>query len=173
MKNQFEIPFVGLKIGIHDFEFKIDKSFFESMPYSLIEDGDLKVWMELEKKETMLIADFELFGTVKMACARCNEEMDVEIEGELTVYYKFGNEETEDENLFVIPFESYQIDVSQPIYELITISIPPRAAHEDDECDEEMVRLIEKYQQGQTENKKDNDNDDDIDPRWSALKNLN
>ncbi len=171
MKNQFEIPFVGLKIGIHDFEFKIDKSFFEGFPYSIIENGDLKVWMELEKKETMLIADFEVFGTVKMDCARCNEEMDVEIEGELTIYYTFGNEDAEDENLIVIPHESYQIDVTPPIYEMITMAIPLRPVHDEDECDEEMVKLIEKFQNQPKE--EEETNKDDIDPRWSALKNLN
>lgn len=170
MKNQFEIPFVGLKIGIHNFEFKIDKTFFEAMPYSIVNDGDIKVWMELEKKETMLIADFEFFGTVKMECARCTEEMDVEVEGELTIYFTFGNEDTEDENIFVIPHESYQIDVKQSIYEMITMSIPFHPSHEEDECDEEMVKLIEKFQ---NQPKEENKNDDNIDPRWSVLKNLN
>jgi len=170
VKNQFEIPFVGLKIGIHDFEFKIDKSFFEALPYSIVHNGDLKVWIELEKKENMLIADFDFFGTVKMDCSRCNEEMDVEVEGDLTIYYSFGNEETEDENLIVIPHESYQIDVTQPIYEMITMAIPLRPVHEEDECDEEMVKLIEKFQ---NQPKEDVNKEENIDPRWSVLKNLN
>jgi uncharacterized metal-binding protein YceD (DUF177 family) len=43
--------------------------------------------------------------------------------------------------------------------------------HDEGDCNEEMVALIAKYQQvAQDPNKKD---DDDIDPRWSALKNLN
>ncbi len=170
MKNQFEIPFVGLKIGIHDFEFKIDKSFFEAMPYSIVNDGDLKVWMELEKKETMLITDFEFFGTVKLDCSRCNDEMDLEIEGELTIYFTFGEDVAEDENLIIIPHESYQIDVTQPIYEMISTSISLRPVHEDGECNKEMLKLIEKFQ---NQPKEDDKNEDNIDPRWSALKNLN
>jgi hypothetical protein len=85
-------------------------------------------------------------------------------------YYKFGNEEAEDENLIVIPYESYQIDVTQPIYEMITMAIPLRPVHDEDECDEEMVKLIEKFQ---NQPKEDDNKEDDIDPRWSALKNLN
>jgi uncharacterized metal-binding protein YceD (DUF177 family) len=96
--------------------------------------------------------------------------MDVEIEGELTIYYTFGNEDAEDENLIVIPHESYQIDVTQSIYEMITMSIPLRPVHDEDECDEEMVKLIEKFQ---NQPKEEETNKDDIDPRWSALKNLN
>jgi uncharacterized metal-binding protein YceD (DUF177 family) len=102
-----------------------------------------------------------------MVCSRCNESMDAELEGELDVIYKFGNESIDDENLIVISPDSFEIDVKQPIYELITISLPLRPIHEEGKCDEEMVKLIEKFQ---AKEKKDND---DTDPRWSALKNLN
>jgi hypothetical protein len=43
--------------------------------------------------------------------------------------------------------------------------------HEDGDCNEEMVELINKYQQPSSDS--NSDDDDDIDPRWSALKNLN
>jgi uncharacterized metal-binding protein YceD (DUF177 family) len=168
MKSAFEIPFVGLKIGVHEFEFDIDNTFFESLPYSLIEKGSLKAWLSLEKKETMLIASFDIDGTVETECSRCNEPMDVEVFGEMEIIYKFGHEAVEDENLIVISPDSYEIDITQPIYELITVSLPSRPVHDEGECDEEMVKLIEKFQS--TENNK---NDDDTDPRWSALKNLN
>jgi len=167
MTDAFKIPFVGLKLGQHEFEFDVDGSFFETLSYSLIEKGKLKVWLDLEKKETMLLASFQVDGTVELVCSRCNESMDAEVEGELDVIYKFGNESIDDENLIVISPDSFEIDVKQPIYELITISLPLRPIHEEGKCDEEMVKLIEKFQ---AKEKKDND---DTDPRWSALKNLN
>ena len=95
--------------------------------------------------------------------------MEIEVEGEMTVYYKFGNENEEDENLIVIPFDSYEINVQQAIYELIVVSIPSRPIHEEGECEKEMVQLIKKY--STPEPKKDKD--DEVDPRWAALKNLN
>lgn len=168
MKSIFEIPFVGLKIGIHEFEFEIVDEFFESLPYSLIEKGSLKAFLSLEKKETMLVAYFEVEGTVKAECARCNEEMDEFISGEMELIYKFGHEEIDDENLIVISPDSYEIDVRQPLYELIIVSLPSRSIHEEGECDEEMVKLIDKFQ-----SKTNSTNDDETDPRWSALKNLN
>lgn len=171
MKSPFAIPFVGLKIGLHEFEFDIDKSFFESLPYSLIENGRLIAYLELEKKETMLIANLEIDGFIFTDCDRCSEALAQEIEGEMTLYYTFGEEESEDENLIVIAPESYQIDLTQPLYELISLSLPAKMVHEDGDCNEEMVELINKYQQPSSDSK--NEDDDDIDPRWSALKNLN
>lgn len=170
MKSPFAIPFVGLKTGLHEFEFDIDKSFFESLPYSLIENGRLIAYLELEKKETMLIANLEIDGFIFTDCDRCSEPLTQEIEGEMTLYYAFGEEESEDENLIVIAPESYQIYLTQPLYELISLSLPAKMVHEDGDCNEEMVELINKYQQPSSDS---NSDDDDIDPRWSALKNLN
>jgi len=170
MKSPFVIPFVGLKLGLHEFEFDINKSFFESLPYSLIEDGRLSAFLELEKKETMLIANLEIVGYIFTTCDRCTEPLSQEIEGEFTLYYTFGKEESEDENLIILAPESYQIDISQPLYELISLSMPAKLVHEEGECNEEMVALLAKYQQPLTNSKPDQD---DIDPRWSALKNLN
>jgi uncharacterized metal-binding protein YceD (DUF177 family) len=80
-----------------------------------------------------------------------------------------GDEESEDENLIVIPRESYEIEVQQSIYEMIMLALPARSAHKKNECNEEMVQLLEKYM-SQQESK---DKEDNIDPRWAALKNLN
>jgi uncharacterized metal-binding protein YceD (DUF177 family) len=156
-----------LKPGKHEFEFDVDNSFFETLSYSLIEKGNLKVWLDLEKKETMLLASFYVDGAVEMVCSRCNEPMDAEVEGELEIIYKFGHESYDDENLIVISPDSFEIDVTQPIYELIIVSLPSRPVHEEGKCDEEMVKLLEKFQAKEI---KENDNSD---PRWSALKNLN
>ncbi len=49
MHNEFLIPFVGLKIGKHLFDFEVGNSFFESMEYSIIEQGNVKVTLELDK----------------------------------------------------------------------------------------------------------------------------
>jgi uncharacterized metal-binding protein YceD (DUF177 family) len=170
MKSAFEIPFVGLKLGTHEFEFDVNDSFFASLPYSLIEKGSVKVWLDLEKKETMMIANFECFGHVEQICSRCNESALVEIDSDLAVIYKFGHEEeeTNDDNLLIVSYDAYELDVSQQVYEMISLALPTRPMHEDGECDEEMVKLIEKYQV--KEEKKD---EDDIDPRWSVLKGLN
>ena len=99
MKSPFAITFVGLKLGLHEFEFDIDKSFFESLPYSLIENGRLTAYLELEKKETMLIANLGVVGFIFTDCDRCTEPLTEEIDGEFTLYYTFGEEESEDEKL--------------------------------------------------------------------------
>ena len=203
--NEFIIQFVGLKIGTHRYEFNIDKSFFEGVENTLIDDANVLVELALEKKETMMIAEFSLSGTVTTPCDRCNDPMEVQIHGDYRIVYKFGTEVSEDENLIILHPESYELNVSAPIYELLVISLPARRIHPEGECNEEVMDLYNKYivnanqpdeddewdedddedwdddaDNGEWDDEGDDDDDSEdpdddkpIDPRWSALKNLN
>ena len=168
-KSDYTIPFAGLKLGHHLFDFEIDDTFFEELDYSLIQKGDIHVSIDLEKKETMLVLLFSIKGSVESECNLCTDPVDFEIKNTFQLIYKFGLEEMDDEAIIVIHPDSYQIDVTQPIYEFITISLPPRIVHEEGECNQEMIDSLNKY----LSSKKEEPKDDDIDPRWSALKNLN
>jgi uncharacterized metal-binding protein YceD (DUF177 family) len=168
-KSDYTIPFAGLKMGHHLFDFEIDNAFFEELDYSLIQKGDVHVSIDLEKKETMLIVLFDLKGTVDSECNLCTEPVDFKIDNTFQLIYKFGLEEMDDETIIVIHPDTYQVDVAQPIYEFITVSLPQRIVHEEGKCNQEMIDSLNKY----LSSKKEEPNNDDIDPRWSALKNLN
>jgi uncharacterized metal-binding protein YceD (DUF177 family) len=157
--KEFIIPFIGLKLGSHSFEFEVKDSFFESLDYSLIHKGEAKVTLELDKKETMLIAKFKAVGIVSTDCDRCNTPMDVSVKGEFQLVYKFGFEESEDESLVVLHPDDFEINVKDPIYELLTISLPVRKIHPEGECDEEMMKLLSQY----TINVNDPESDEDWD----------
>ena len=113
MIKSFDIPFVGLKQGLHYFNFKVEKSFFDYFPYSLIEKGSLNAEVSLEKKETIMISNFIVSGYVEVVCSRCNELAKVNLKGKMTNYYKFGTESEEDENLFVLSPDEYKINVEK------------------------------------------------------------
>ncbi len=188
-KRDYTIPFVGLKVGFHEFEFEIRDAFFEELEYSIIQKGNALVKLRLEKKETMLIGEFSVSGMVFTSCDRCNDPVEVPVNGSFRLIYKFGDEVSDDETLIVLPDDSYELEVRQNIYELITVSLPSRLVHPKGECNEEMLELLQKYS-GRSEDLSDeededdwddededwddeDDDDDPIDPRWSALKNLN
>jgi uncharacterized metal-binding protein YceD (DUF177 family) len=105
-----------------------------------------------------------------MLCSRCNEEVVTEIYDELDLIYKFGLEQEDNEALIVLHPDTYELDAFQPIYEMIVMALPTRPLHDEGGCDEEMVKLIQKYTQTESiiiEAQKEED------PRWAALKNLN
>jgi uncharacterized protein len=184
---------------MHIFEFEVNDAFFEAMEYSIIHKGNVKAGLELDKRETMMIARFWVDGVVSADCDRCNTPLDLAIAGEYKLVYKFGTEESEDESLVVLHPDDYELDVTNALYELITVSLPMRILHAPGECDEEMWALLQQYtiNPGPDEDDddddwdeddedfddedfddEDDDSDDDddkgpIDPKWSVLKNLN
>jgi hypothetical protein len=58
-KSDFTIPFAGLKLGHHSYEFEVDDAFFEDLEYSLIKKGSVSVSIDLEKKRNNV--DFTIF----------------------------------------------------------------------------------------------------------------
>jgi uncharacterized metal-binding protein YceD (DUF177 family) len=194
-KKEYIIPFIGLKLGFHEFEFDIRDTFFEDRDYSLIHSGNVNVKLVLEKKETMLIGEFTINGSVFTDCDRCNDQVEVPVKGQYRVIFKFGLEPSDDETLIVLHPDAYEIDLYDQLYEFITVSLPTRSVHPKGECNEEMLELLNKYslqkdeddedwddedwdeedddEDDWDEDDEDDDDDDPIDPRWSGLKNLN
>jgi hypothetical protein len=77
--KQYLIPFVGLKVGKHHFEYQISNAFFEVFDYDEFESSDIKVNVVLEKKSTMLELVYE--GTVNVPCDLTSEDFDLPIQG--------------------------------------------------------------------------------------------
>jgi uncharacterized metal-binding protein YceD (DUF177 family) len=183
----FVIPFVGLKIGMHTFEFDITNAFFEQVEYSLIEKGNVHVTLNLEKKETMMIGDFIINGKVETSCDLCNDPVEVDIEGEYQLIFKFDDKPTDDETLIIVYPEEFEIDIRENLLELISVSLPSRTIHADGECNEEMLELLNEYrvnaddedfneedfEEAEDTEEAPSEDDEYIDPRWAALKGLN
>jgi len=172
--KQFSIPFTGLKLGKHQFDFEIDKSFFDAFEYSLVKDGLLKVDVELDKQETMLILHFHILGTIQLNCDKCLAEFGQKIEINERQIVKFAEDELESDDLEIIVLnrKESELDVSEMIYEFINVAIPYinncDQAGQGQTCDPEMIATLEKLSSGATTNEEEKSDD----PRWAALKKL-
>lgn len=172
--KQFSIPFTGLKIGKHQFDFEIDNSFFDAFEYSLVKKGALKASVELDKQETMLILQFHIEGTIILDCDKCLADFEAPISIQERQIVKFAEDELESDDLEIITLskKESEIDVSELIYEFITVSVPYIKICEQDGngqlCDQEMIARLESLSVG-TQKEEEQQNDD---PRWAALKKL-
>ena len=77
--NEFLIPFIGLKLGKHQFEYQINKAFFESFDYDEFESANIKVNVAFEKKSTLMELNFKHKGTIHVPCDLTNEMFDFPI----------------------------------------------------------------------------------------------
>lgn len=171
--KQFSIPFTGLKIGKHQFDFEIDNSFFDAFEYSLVKKGNLKADIELDKQETMLILQFRIKGTIVLDCDKCLAEFNAPVEIQERQIVKFAEDELESDDLEIIVLnkKESELDVSGLIYEFINVSVPYIKICElngdGQKCDQEMIAKLQSFTVGSQEVE---NNDDD--PRWAALKKL-
>ncbi len=163
---------------MHSYKFDITDTFFDFFEYSIIHKGKVSVDLQLEKKETMLVGDYKIGGIVQTECDRCNDPVDVKVEGEYQLVYKFDTKPSDDESLVIVYPEVFEIDVKENILELITVSLPSRAVHEEGGCNEEMMDLLSEYvlisndEVEETSEEAVSDEEEYIDPRWSALNKL-
>jgi uncharacterized metal-binding protein YceD (DUF177 family) len=194
MKNELKIPFVGLKVGLHEYSLDINREFFELFEESEIESGDVKTRILLDKKTEMIVLSVFLEGSVDIECDRCLDIYSQSISYEGRIYIKFGAETVEEnEELWVLSNKESHIDLSKYIYESICLSRPAQRLHPDDEDGESTcnAEMMEKYRElmsfgnddiddeffsdlGIDLEEEDNEEDDstEIDPRWEALKKL-
>lgn len=164
--DQFVIPFSGLKTGSYQYDFDIEDEFFGNFDQSEIRRGKLKVSVELERQQRMLVFLFRITGSVVVPCDRCLAEFDQAIEGNERLIVKFGEQHGEEtEDIFIITENEHSFDLAPFIYEYVNLLVPFRRIHGEDSegnslCDPEVTRYIREVDEDKT------------DPRWDALKGL-
>ena len=166
----YSIPFTGLKLGKHLFEYAITDAFFDEYEYSLVKKGNLQCMVELDKQETMLILDFKITGSIELNCDKCLSQYPQLVDIHEQQIAKFADEEIdEDEEIITLKKNDFEINVAGLIYEYVTVSVPFFARCSDEGntpyCDKEMLERLNKLASGESET-----NNEQHDPRWDALK---
>ena len=169
--REFEIPYVGLRLGVHKFDFDIDAKFFKHFEESLIKECKVKVKLDFEKKETFFILNFFIDGTVNVECDRCLIPFEKEIFGDYVCYIKFAEDPeamNDEPDVIYIGREETIIDLSQLIYEYVNLCLPIQKMGcekpgQEPQCNKEVLKYL---------SIEDTKPTNEEDPRWSALKNL-
>ena len=175
--KEYVIPFVGLKLGKHKFEYQISNAFFEIFDYNEFQNSDIKVNVVLDKKSNLLEISFKHQGTINVPCDLTSEDFDLPIKGKIKLIVRFGDSYNNDnEELLILPFGEFEIDIAQYIYEMIVLSIPLRRVHpgiKDGSLNTEaLAKLKELTIKEQKKEKKEEKKEENIDPRWDKLKQL-
>lgn len=166
--KEYNIPFVGLKEGRHNFHFVVDNTFFDAFDYEEFNHSKINITLEFEKKSTLLNLKFIAKGSVNIPCDVTDEPFDYPIETTFDWVVKFGDTyDDSNEELLILPHSSYQIDVAQPIYEMVVLSLPAKRIHpgvEDGTLQSDILKKLEELQPKVEQNNND--------PRWNKLKDL-
>ncbi len=172
--NAYTISYADLPQGAHEFEFHVDSAFFKHFEGSEISEGDVGVYIDVEKSSTFMTLECSMDGEVKVVCDRCLDEYfePVEFDGKLTVSFIGGLEDDENSEDEVMNMEQgdTEVNLAQYIYESICLSLPMQHFHPDDEegnstCNEEMLAKLNELQAQAQQTKEESS-------PWNKLKNL-
>jgi uncharacterized protein len=160
---------VGLKEGVHDFEFMISSTFFEEMQSEEVMDLNLNLQLNLEKKTNLLILNFHFSGSFNTLCDRCGDDISLALDFSEVMFVKISDDINQDDDINVVTIKTgeSQLDISNLVYELIMVNLPFRRVHPDDEkgdslCNQATLELL----------KEEIPIEKETDLRWEALKNL-
>jgi uncharacterized metal-binding protein YceD (DUF177 family) len=129
-RREFEIAFVGLKPGVHEFNYQINDRFFEDYGLQDFSKVDAEVKLLLEKSTGFMLLRFEVGGKADVTCDRCNNELPLQLFDDFTITVKMTdepeemNEQEEDPDVFYISRGESHLDVKDWIYEFVCLSIP-------------------------------------------------
>ncbi len=162
--EHFSVPYMGLTPGPHEFFFEADDLFFEQFEKTLITSGIFEVRLELDKRPDMGEALFFIDGSVTVDCDRCLQPVTINIESDVKLLIKYGEDSFDDDEVMFIKEDTSIINFAHIIYEFICLALPLTNMHDDeDDCD---PAVIEKLKSKEPEDKDDTPN------IWGNLKDL-
>ncbi len=129
-KRAFDISFVGLKPGVHEFDYELDEQFFIEKGAIDFENASANVKLKLEKNKGFMILKFEVGGKAKVTCDRCGNPLQLDLWDEFKMLVKLVenpaemNEQEEDADVYYIGRTESHLDVSAWLYEFVLLSVP-------------------------------------------------
>lgn len=166
--KHFSIPVQGLKIGTHQFDFQVDKYFFEHFETSVIKDGNFDVRLFFDKRSDMFVLDFEFKGHVITDCDRCLANIQLPVEGENQLLVKFSEEPQEEAEVIYILKGVSEFNVAKFVYEYITLALPMIKVYD---CEEEDPPVCNFENLDYLDN--DAEEEESTSSVWDELKKLN
>lgn len=171
-RRDFEIAFVGLKPGTHEFYYDIEDKFFAEYQDQDFRNCIAKVKLTLIKNSNALMQlKFEIGGDVEVNCDRCGNDLKLELWDEFNIVVKLVeepdvmNDQEEDPDIYYISKNASHLYLADWIYEFINLSIPMQRICGVDEkgksrCDTVALEALEKLKTEAEEEKN---------PIWKGL----
>ncbi len=161
----YQIPIIGLVDGSHTYLYNVDAEFFQHFNNLEFQQDRFEVRLDLDKHQSMFVLDFEINGSLDTECDRCTARISLPIKGTHRLVIKLSDEASTDPDVEHLSPDVLHIDVDQPIYEFILMSLPLVKIYDCDSddprpCDDDALDALEQSAQK---------GDSGI---WDALKNL-
>ena len=170
----FEIKFARLKEGEHDYQYELDKAFFEEFSYADFSDAKFDVRTKLIKKAHAMELEVSIEG---QALVQCDVSLDyfwlpLSTQGRLEIKFGSGFDDTNDEVLW-LPETEHSFNVAQYLFELAALAKPLKTVDPEVKAGKKAQETLRRLEELSPDNQQASANkDQDIDPRWEKLRDL-
>ena len=152
---------------------EVDATFFDSFPFSEITQASGLVEVTLDKLGSRLVCLVNFTGRCLIPCDRCLAETEVSLDFTERLIAQLGGQTDLESDIWTLGTEVHELNLAQPVFEWIHLCLPFRRVHEStDSCDPLMLSHLNASQRAKQDKKGNDDDDDAVDPRWNALKDL-
>jgi uncharacterized metal-binding protein YceD (DUF177 family) len=181
----YNISLKNLSEGEHSFQYELDRKFFDAIDSEEVRKGDVKVAVSVRRTSSVFEFKFDLKGNVRVPCTRCLDDMGLDVDTQGRLIVKFGKEYSEEsDEIVIIPEDDGEINIAWFLYEFIALTIPIKHVHPSGECNRVVSSKLRKHRAVSADDADDDgdaadddfsdeDEPQDNDPRWDALKGLN
>jgi uncharacterized metal-binding protein YceD (DUF177 family) len=156
--REYEIAFVGLKPGMHVYEYRIEDKFFVTYGEQDFNNCFTNIKLSLEKNNGFMLLKFDVDGELNVACDRCGNTLPTQLWDEFSIIVKIVddpetmNEQEEDPDVYYIARGESHLHLSDWIYEFINLSIPLQKMCKEEErggpkCNKEVLEKLRKMEE--------------------------
>ncbi|RYF89473.1 MAG: DUF177 domain-containing protein [Chitinophagaceae bacterium] len=162
-KRIYEIAFVGLKPGVHEFNYELDDKFFIEKDLTELRNVSANIKLTLEKNAGFMLLKFEVGGRTEVTCDRCGNALKMDLWDEFKMLVKLVdnaeemNLQEEDPDVFYLSRTESHLDVSNWLYEFVLLSVPMQRMCSREEmggpqCNNEVLEKLKEMEARTTEN---------------------
>ena len=143
--KQFIINLPALGEGHHEYEMKVDGSFFAARGNDDVKEADVVAYVDIDVRHGAYKIGITCQGWISIPCDRCLDPMRIDVDDDYDVTVRYGEEYDEKDDLIIIPEEDTDFDLAPLIADTVLLSIPLRHVHPDGECNPEMEEIMSKH----------------------------
>ena len=157
-RREYEIAFVGLKPGMHVFEYRVEDKFFVPYGEQDFTNCIANIKLSLDKKNGFMQLKFDVDGTVDVICDKGGNTLPMQLWDEFNIIVKIVdepevmNEQEEDPDVYYISRGESHLHMADWIYEFINLSIPLQKMCKEEEmggakCNIEVLEKLRKMEE--------------------------
>lgn len=143
--SQYKVQLASKTDGRHEQDFVCDTEFFRNMENDDVADADIKVHLDLEKKNDAYVLVFTCKGMMHIPCDRCLDPMEHPVDTTYRLTVRYGERYDESDDVLIIPHGDTYLNVAYMLHDTVMLTVPLRHVHPAGQCNRAMSAVLSRH----------------------------